>query len=238
MAKRGGTRLQALVTVAGTFAFIGAYSAIPRISITRNDDSTIIKYDHIKPKIHVPAPADPGMVISSGPKPQTSSVPRRGKPFSENDWIFDTGATTHVCSNRSLLHTYDTLNPYNNKLDPRAVGYFGPNPVPIVGVGDVTFDLPCGIEPIAGGSTGSRGLLVNRMTIRHVSHIPQAGVNLISWSQLKRAKGANLSLEEEADGSLTVKNRGKPVMRFEPRDGLFFLVQLPPTQPVSTSTTG
>jgi hypothetical protein len=56
-------------------------------------------------------------------------------------------------------------------------------------------------------------------------HIPEAGVNLISWSQLKRAKCLDLRLFEENDGSLTVREHGRPLMRFELRDGLFFLVQ-------------
>ncbi|KAK5555065.1 hypothetical protein LTR46_006695 [Exophiala xenobiotica] len=243
MAKRAGTRMQALVTVAGTVAFVGACSAVPRLSLTRTEDSTIVKYDHVKPKVHVPAPADPGLVITSGPKqpsssPSPSTPAGHRKPFSDTDWILDTGATTHVCTNRALLHSYDTLNPYSNSLNPRAVGYFGPNPVPIVGAGDCTLSLPSRITQKTGGSADTPGLVVNRMTIRHVMHIPSAGVNLISWSQLKRAKGLDLNLVEDADGSLSVRNRGQLLMQFEARDGLFFLVQLPPKLPGSYGVDG
>jgi hypothetical protein len=146
------------------------------------------------------------------------------------------------------MHSYDTLNPYSNKVNPRAVGYFGPNPVPIVGAGDCTFTLPS-LERVselptaaahksifdfgAANNPTQSGRVVTKMTIKNVMHIPTAGVNLISWSQLKRAKGLDLRLVEEHDGSLTVRNRGRELlMRFELRDGLYFLVQEPiPTPP-------
>ncbi|KAL2414221.1 hypothetical protein ABEF95_005473 [Exophiala dermatitidis] len=313
MARPASSRLQGLITVSGMVAFIGAVSIAPRISILKTDDSTIIKYDHLNPKSkhQTPAPADPGLIIAPGPKPPTSSPTsstpsQKNKPFGPDDWIFDTGATTHVCANRALLHSYDTLNPYNNSVNPRAVGYFGPNPVPIVGAGDCTFILPgddltdvadignntltsssgstsgppghsrssssmltslLGVGP--GRSTGRPSSMVGdvsaqhsdpssssdngdqndptslsnsslpphykavtRLTVKNVMHIPTAGVNLISWSQLKRAKGLQLRLVEEPDGSLIVQHqdggrqqRARTLMRFEPRDGLFFLVQ-------------
>ncbi|EHY54355.1 hypothetical protein HRR83_008062 [Exophiala dermatitidis] len=314
MARPASSRLQGLITVSGMVAFIGAVSIAPRISILKTDDSTIIKYDHLSPKSkhQTPAPADPGLIITPSPKPQSSpssnssNENKSRKPFSPDDWIFDTGATTHVCANRALLHSYDTLNPYNNSVNPRAVGYFGPNPVPIVGAGDCTFILPgdelpdtsahassptsssssagshsrttsdakpssmltslLGTGParrssstMAGGDRldAARGGVVDdqhifnnsddksslspplpppphykavtRLTVKNVMHIPTAGVNLISWSQLKRAKGLQLRLVEEPDGSLTVQHQERGVartlMRFEPRDGLFFLVQ-------------
>ncbi|EXJ93782.1 hypothetical protein A1O1_02175 [Capronia coronata CBS 617.96] len=296
MARPANGRLQGLVTVSGMVAFIGALAVAPRISITKTDDSTIIKYDHLKPKHDTPAPADPGLIIAPSPQPQpsrsTAKQPTSGgrKPFSQTDWIFDTGATTHVCTNRALLHSYDTLNPYSHRVNPRAVGYFGPNPIPIVGAGDCTLLLPLGpgdaaavtnkprLTPSstmwsmlgagAGGTSrstttatpagnytvGNNGhtasltpedhdgfdslgqqqdkhpppghyRAVTRLTIKNVMHIPEAGVNLISWSQLKRAKGLDLRLVEETDGSLTVREHGRALMRFEPRDGLFFLVQ-------------
>ena len=151
------------------------------------------------------------------------------KTATNTDWIFDTGATTHVCTNRSLLHGYDRLNPYNNRVDPRAVGYFGPNPIAIVGAGDVTFTLPStGAAKLASDDQGGgpRTRSVYRLTLKNVSHIPEAGVNLISWSQLKRAKGVQLKLVEHDDGSLIVQDRGRCLMRFELRGGLYFLDQI------------
>lgn len=154
-----------------------------------------------------------------------------------------------MCSNRSLLHGYDRVNPYNNRVDPRAVGYFGPNPIAIVGAGDVTFTLPSAapakppsgywaggsISASAGSPTETR--FVHRLTLKNVSHIPEAGVNLISWSQLKRAKGVQLQLVEHGDGSLVVQDRGQPLMRFQLRNGLYFLDQIldVPEQPRSLS---
>lgn len=70
--------------------------------------------------------------------------------------------------------------------------------------------------------------LATRMTLKNVMHIPDAGVNLISWSQLKRSRGLDLRLVEERDGSLTIRKGEQAMMRFELRDGLWFLVQLPP----------
>ena len=236
----------------------------PRVSISRTEDATVIKYDHLKVSVqlgpskpfvvsfrspssavpltgrlafqssaHVPAPSDPGLILTPGPRSGTTSTtsnPGRRKLFSSTDWIFDTGATTHVCANRTLLHHYDTLNPYSNKLHPRAVGYFGTHPIAIVGAGDCTFDLPSTApalsDSVSGGQSGGYRL-VHRITVHNVMHIPEAGVNLISWSQLKRAKGLDLRLVEESDGSLTVRDKGSPLMRFVLRDGLYFLEQLP-----------
>jgi hypothetical protein len=58
-------------------------------------------------------------------------------------------------------------------------------------------------------------------------HIPEAGVNLISWSQLKRSKGVKPRLVEQDDGSLLIQDRDRPLMRFTLRDGLYFLDQDP-----------
>ncbi|KIW99793.1 uncharacterized protein Z518_10721 [Rhinocladiella mackenziei CBS 650.93] len=228
MARPASARLQGIVTVSGMVALIGALSIAPRVSITRTEDSTIIKYDHLKASPHTPPPSDPGVIIKPGPRP-TSTTSSRRKPFAPTDWIFDTGATTHVCSNRALLHGYDTLNPYANTWTRGVVGFFGPNPVPIVGAGDCTLTLPAlsaSGTPAPSKTSATLGeRVVTRVTVHNVMHIPTAGVNLISWSQLKRAKGLDLRLVEERDGSLTVRDRDRPLMRFELRDGLYFLVQ-------------
>lgn len=250
------------------------------------------------------------MIITPAPKPRSSSnstssstrPPTKKRKFpNPDDWIFDTGATTHVCCNRALLHSYDTLNPFtlNQSANPARVGYFGPNPLPIVGAGDCTFILPSlptanttassstarnsssvmmnllrggssrrGVDrqefnvsantsatssspitngdngdglreangigdhepPLLPGSSGPTGpyRAVTRLTLKNIMHIPDAGINLISWSQLKRSKGLDLLLvEDAADGSLIVCERehGRPLMRFEPRDGLYYLVK-------------
>lgn len=206
-----------------------------------------------------------------------ASAPSK-RPYSSTDWIFDTGATTHVCTNRALLHSYVTLNPYtaatSSSARPVAVGHFGPNPVPIVGVGDCTFVLPSPASSSKSPSSSSSlssalslsiprpsfsktshpstdsssspssplGPLDDetprehrgnseaiRITLGRVMHIPSAGVNLISWSQLKRSKGFDTQLVEEPDGSLIVRDRAtkKSLMRFVLKGGLYVLVQEP-----------
>lgn len=57
-------------------------------------------------------------------------------------------------------------------------------------------------------------------------HIPDAGINIISWSQLKKSsKSLNLALVEGNDGALVVQSKDEPLMRFVLRDGLYFLDQ-------------
>lgn len=115
------------------------------------------------------------------------------------------------------------------------MGYFGPNPIDIVGAGDVTFTLPAPLDPIErtasqawpfGSAPKQDTRMVHRLTIKNVSFIPEAGVNLISWSQLKRAKGVDLRLVENRDGSLLVQDRGQTLMRFQLRQGLYYLDQI------------
>ncbi|KIV86618.1 hypothetical protein PV11_02218 [Exophiala sideris] len=235
MAKRVGTRMPGWLTVAVTATLTGAVIIAPRVSIARTENATIIKYKRFKPKDYVPAPAEKGLIITPSPKPPSppanSTSPASHKPFSDEDWILDTGATTHVCTNRSLLHSYTSHDLSGNRYSYKPVGFFGPNATAIVGNGDCTLTLPSlspSDAPAPAAATGnSPGVVVNFITIKHVSHIPTAGVNLISWSQLKRARGLNLRLVEDDDGSLTVRNNEQPVMRFELRNGLYFLVQMP-----------
>jgi hypothetical protein len=65
---------------------------------------------------------------------------------------------------------------------------------------------------------------VKFLTVKQVMHIPDAGINIISWSQLKKStKCVELSLVEGSDGALVVQSKHGPVMRFVLRDGLYFL---------------
>ncbi|KEF55394.1 uncharacterized protein A1O9_08144, partial [Exophiala aquamarina CBS 119918] len=178
-----------------------------------------------------PGPRDEGVVLSPTTKPL---APRKAATFGDKDWIFDTGATSHVCSNRTLLHRYSSLNPYTNRSHAQAVAHFGPNPIPIVGIGDATLSLPAGDASSSVWSKlygpSDQNLLGRQpLTIRNVRYIPDGGVNLISWSQLKQSKNVNLYLAEENDGVLVVWARGhpQPLMRFALRDGLYFLEQAP-----------
>jgi len=121
-----------------------------------------------------------------------------------------------------MLTSYNSVNPFNGRVT--SVGHFGPNPVPIVGVGDVTLDLP-GPDPPPVASLRPGFRAVGRITIGNVMHIPTAGINIISWSALKKAKGLNLHLVENNDGSLGVHHDSLQIMRFVLRDGLYFLDQ-------------
>lgn len=112
------------------------------------------------------------------------------------------------------------------------MAHFGPNPIPIVGIGDATLFLPPGDSSSSVWSKlyGPRDKDFSGaqpLTIRNVRYIPDGGVNLISWSQLKQSKNVNLYLAEEGDGVLVVRARGhpQPLMRFSLRDGLYFLEQ-------------
>ena len=132
----------------------------------------------------------------------------------------------------------------------KAVSHFGPNPISVKGIGDVSIDI---IDDTASRSvvlvsqvldrgghgstspsgskrgTGSRSV-GERITIRNVSYIPEAGANLLSWSQLKRANGGRMTLREGKDGTLEVwylegRSEGRRVMNFVQRGGLYFLEQ-------------
>lgn len=138
-----------------------------------------------------------------------------------------------------MLHRYSRLNPYTNKTHGQAVAHFGPNPIAIVGIGDTTFLLPAGAahpypppsrlsNPFGPGpsSSGKNATRVQPLTIKNIMHIPDAGINIISWSQLKKSsKSLNLALVEGNDGALVVQSKDEPLMRFVLRDGLYFLDQ-------------
>jgi len=130
------------------------------------------------------------------------------------------------------LHRYSSLNPFTNKSHHQAVAHFGPNPIPIVGIGDATLFLPAGdlsssVWSKLYGPREQNASAAQPLTIRNVRYIPDGGVNLISWSQLKQSKNINLYLAEESEGVLVVRAKGhpQPLMRFSLRDGLYFLEQ-------------
>ena len=220
--------LHPIATFSGMLLFISAVAAYPRINIDRSADATTITYRHIKTPKTNPPPTDPGLIISSDPLRKDSSPSQRiSREDLTNEWIFDTGATTHVCTNEALMHS--TTSFAHSPLA-QAVGHFGPNPVPVKGIGDVTLDLfsnsPHESSSIIN-AVGLRGVSRGRLTIHNVSYIPKAGVNLISWSQLKRARGMKLGLREGKDGGLEIweVDRREMIMRFVLRDGLYFLDQ-------------
>ena len=128
-----------------------------------------------------------------------------------------------------------------------SVAHFGPNPISVEGMGDVT--LSCaGHSPVipvnakspftvALGMSGQRRVKAEaeerqrgKLTMHNVNYIPAAGINLISWSQLKRAKGLSLTLVGNEEGGLSVvRLRGasdvEEIMRFRENQGLYWLVR-------------
>ena len=136
----------------------------------------------------------------------------------------------------------------------KSVAHFGPNPISVVGMGDVTLALPAlstlstsnpdarmlEVNPVTavlgGGLSLRKGRVENeerasgKLTMHNVNYIPEAGINLISWSQLKRAKGLSLTLVgNEERGLSVVRLKGEreveEIMRFQEREGLYWLVR-------------
>ena len=154
---------------------------------------------------------------------------------SNTRWILDTGATGHMCTNRALLHAYRELAWGQTRR-----GFTGANGqvAHLVGVGDVTLDAA--VPPPSGGSSPTAvatAPLVQRFTLSGVHFYPTHGVNILSWSALKRAaaaQGVRLRLVEGSDASLRVvlvegrlkgRETERLLMRFRQEGGLFVLDQ-------------
>ena len=205
----------ALATYAGMATFITGVSVYPRLTLDRSDTFTTLRYQHRQSTSSGIPPTDPGLVIAPGPmNVSRSSAKSGGRFWSDQDWILDTGATTHVCTDAGVMHRYTSFA--HTSLS-NNVAHFGPSSISIAGIGDCTVEVP-------GGQSGTAK---GKMTIRDVRHIPTAGINIISWSQLKRARGLDLKLRDNEDGSLGVVSGkgegGREVLRFVLRDGLYFL---------------
>lgn len=256
MAHQGSTKpwrglpLRPVATFGGMLFFISVVASYPRISVSRSSDATTITYRHLQSLAAKPPPSDPGLIISSDPNHKTTPPGHKTRENMAKEWIFDTGATTHVCCDFSLMH--NTTSFAYSRLA-QAVGHFGPNPVPVRGMGDVTFTLPPASatavpapaigpssmllstirrtsKPSTEDTSVEGGVKVNRMTVTNVSYMPESGVNIISWSQLKRAKGGlQMALREPTQfQGIEVWDEGsnQKLMTFRLRDGLYFLDHL------------
>jgi hypothetical protein len=106
-----------------------------------------------------------------------------------------------------------------------------------VGTGNVTLDAEVPADPGSALKGGSE-MRTERVTLTGVHFFPTKGVNILSWSQLKRSAVANrwkLRLVEEDDSSLTIlaaeggllggREKEKVLMRFRLQGGLFVLDQ-------------
>ena len=160
--------------------FITAVEAYPRVRDIRTPDRTTITYTHRHLLSTQPAPRDKGLVISPVPHEEPEGPPS-SRPEPQTEWIFDTGAMSHVCCNPSLMHSTVSFahGPYS-----KATANFGPNPVAIRGVGNVTLDAAVPLTSIGrsmhamvGGVCPIQGdLQISRVTINNVAYIPEAGV--------------------------------------------------------------
>lgn len=142
-------------------------------------------------------------------------------------WILDTGATSHMCTNQRLLHSYREL-----AWGQTSRGFSSANGQlsHLVGIGNVT------LKARVASNSGEADSVT--LTLRDVHFYPTKGVNLLSWSQLKRsgrAVGRKLRLVEEDDSSLVVvavesgplggREKQRILMRFRLQAGLFVLDQ-------------
>jgi hypothetical protein len=226
----------AVLAFTGMVAFISGVAAYPRLTLTRDDNFTTLRYQHRHPTLTGRTPLDPGLIIAPGPREglhsSTSSSDNRptsssGRPFTDKDWILDTGANCHVCTDASRMHGYTS---FAHSSLMKSAAHFGPNPISVAGIGDCTLTLS---QPDDSAldvhSIGREASVKRNLTISDVSHIPTAGINIISWSKLRQARGLNLRLRDHEDGSLRVvsvdrrRSSEREMMRFIPRGGLYFL---------------
>lgn len=254
-------KLWPFVLVGLTSFAIAKISLHPRMHLTREPTGWTLRYDYAS--AHDPGPADKGLQLPpalprdliTGPAPASgkdgavSTALRAGADDGESNtrWILDTGATGHMCTNRSLMHAYREL-PWGQTRR----GFMGANGQVshLVGVGDVTLDVAIAQTAGSGSSfsgpfpttTTAQTVAKQRVTLSNVHFYPTHGVNILSWSQLKASaarQGVRLRLVEGAeDWSLRVvlieggRIRGsreteKPLMRFRMEGGLFVLDQPP-----------
>lgn len=195
-----------LLAFSGMVGFIYALSNLPYV--TRGEDYTSLTWEHIKPR--KPTAVDQPSPHVRGPK---------GPIDRPNAWILDTGATAHVCTNRSLMSSFRPLS------DSKASGHFGPHPTPITAIGECVLTVPHQVVGSdLGGQEPKRSFAVTKLP--GVIYMPSAGINIVSWSAMKRAKGKPFRLvENEADDSLRILANGTEIMKFELNEGLYYLVQ-------------
>ena len=219
-----------IVTIVGMVLFLTAVEAYPRISLTRTPEATILTCKHRpEPVLWKPPPKELGLTMGT----QSSNLSQQ--IFSSQratDWIFDTGAMSHVCCNPALMHS--TISFAHGPLS-QATANFGPHPTPIRGVGMVTLEVPWSF--VSSGSRGSMGALLSvrggmqgcsRVTMNGVLYVPDGGANIISWSQLRSAIDVKLRLKEGQGGELEIwdEGRGQKVMTFVLKDRLYYLDQV------------
>ncbi|KAJ9612996.1 hypothetical protein H2200_002937 [Cladophialophora chaetospira] len=133
-----------------------------------------------------------------------------GPSRSSTDWILDTGASIHVCADRSAMHEYFNLMSPDDG-DPPTLQRFGGD-FRVVGVGTCQFTLPpksppSEIEPSSAWSKfgSGRPTKTEVYVVSNILHEPFAPVNILSWSALK-LRNPDSQLIELPDGILIVED--------------------------------
>ncbi|ETN42043.1 uncharacterized protein HMPREF1541_03982 [Cyphellophora europaea CBS 101466] len=219
---------------------IAKISLHPRLKLTKDAAGWTLRYEYAK--AHDPGPRDKGLEF---PAPRdvaaTEEDLARKREMDNRKWILDTGATSHMCTNRELMHSYTEL-PWGQQQS----GFVSASGTlsHVVGIGSVTLDTQArvlGKEGAGAGSGSQQQGWRNRVTLNGVQFFPTKGVNLMSWSMLKRTAtkhGVRLRLVEGEDwllhvvktekswnGVASAKEKETVVMSFRPERGLYVLVQ-------------
>lgn len=209
-----------------TSFLIAKISLHPRLALLRDTTGWTLRYEYSKP--YDSGPDERGLdiqdvrnKISGGEQSVVTKSPTRESDVDRNtSWILDTGANSHLCTNRDLMHSYTELGWGQTTLGFRGAGGRVDHHV---GRGSCTLD---GVVKAQGREVSSR------VTLAGVWHYPGTGVNLLSWSALKRgaaAQGVKLKLEEADDWTLGVcmeeGRTKKQILRFRPQNGLYVLDQ-------------
>jgi hypothetical protein len=218
-------RLWPFALVGVSSVCIAQMSLHPRLKLLKDSTGWTLRYDYAKD--YDPGPVDKGLEL---PSPLPTALDRAaaaaGAVASSNTkWILDTGANSHMCTNRDLMHSYSELGWGQTRI-----GFRGANGAMdgYVGIGDCTLST---IAP-ASKATKTPGQ-VQKFTLQRVHLFPTNGYNLISWSAMKRGamkQGKRLKMVENDDWSLSicsVESRGtlQQIMRFKPVNGLYVLEQ-------------
>ena len=219
------------------FALVGisAYSIAkislhPRLKLLRDSTGWTLRYDYAK--AFDPGPAEKGLEIPPARGAGYITEPKQAaaSQAAENtSWILDTGANGHMCTNREMMHNYTELTWGQSHSGFRSASGGKSD---YQGIGDCTLQLnvpgPAGKRDSPPGSTKT-----SAVTLQRVHFYPTTGLNLISWSEMKRGAsrgGQMLKLVENNDWSLgvNVKERNgteRQIMRFKPVNGLYVLDQ-------------
>ena len=133
------------------------------------------KYPHLRPNHHKPAEA--GMVVNTHEPPITDfdehvclmagTVPDSVVHASRSTWVIDTGATSHICSDKSMFSDLQAIDPCDITIGDKSQ-------VRATGVGTVSLVISVSGKP-------------RNATLSKVLFSPDMGYNMLSVSVMGRA---------------------------------------------------